>query len=132
MGFTDKFRIHHNEILGVAGQIVDELKGKADASALRMLLSNLAGKLNFHLAVEDKSLYPRMMEMKDSEANALATKFMNEMGGLGQAFTAYNSKWTLSAIRADGAGFANETRTVFAALTQRIARENRELYPLAD
>ena len=132
MGFTDKFRVHHNEILGVAGQITDELKGKADAGALRMLLSNLAGKLNFHLALEDKALYPRLMASNDSAANALATKFMTEMGGLGQAFTTYNNKWSVSAIRADAAGFANETRAIFTALTQRIARENRELYPLAD
>jgi iron-sulfur cluster repair protein YtfE (RIC family) len=132
MGFTDKFKKQHAEILAVAKEVTQELAGKADPAALRKMLSNLAGKLNFHLAMEDQALYPRLMERKDTEANAVATRFMNEMGGLGQAFTAYNSKWQVSAITADPAGFANETRAVFAALTQRIARENRELYPLAD
>lgn len=132
MGFTDKFRTQHNDILEVAGQITAELNSTGDAAALRSLLSNLAGKLNFHLAMEDKALYPRLLDRHDSQVSALATKFMDEMGGLGQAFTAYNSKWQASAIRSEPAQFTKETQQVFAALTQRIVRENRELYPLAD
>ena len=132
MGFTDKFKSQHAEILAVAKEMTQELSGKADASKLRKQLSNLAGKLNFHLAMEDQALYPRLMEKKDTEANKVAAKFMKEMGGLGQTFTTYNNKWQVSAITADPSGFANETRAVFSALTQRIARENRELYPLAD
>ena len=54
------------------------------------------------------------------------------MGGLGKVFSNYNDKWQVSAIRKDTAGFASETQGVFAALTQRIKRENTELYPLAD
>jgi iron-sulfur cluster repair protein YtfE (RIC family) len=132
MGFTDKFRSQHNEILVVAKEMTAELKGTADAAVLRKLLSNLAGKLNFHLAMEDQALYPRLMERKDSDAKAMATRFMTEMGGLGKVFTTYNEKWQVSVIRKDPAGFAGETQAVFAALTKRIARENTELYPLAD
>ena len=132
MGFTDKFRLQHNDILAAAGEITDELNGTADPAVLRKLLSNLAGKLNFHLAQEDKALYPRLMQAKDGETNAMASRFMKEMGGLSEAFATYSNRWQVSAIRSDAAGFANDTRAVFAALTQRIARENRELYPLAD
>lgn len=132
MSFTDKFRTQHNDILAVTQDITEQLRTKGDAATVRKMLSNLAGKLNFHLAMEDKALYPRLMERKDSQANALATRFMTEMGGLGQAFAAYNSKWQVSAIRSEPAQFAAETQQVFAALGQRIARENRELYPLAD
>jgi hypothetical protein len=131
MSFTDKFRQQHVEILGIVGELNDKLKAKEDAQVLRSVLSNLAGKLNFHLAMEDKALYPRIMT-KDAKAKAMATKFMDEMGGLGDAFAAYNSKWQTAAIRKDPAGFADETRKVFAALGKRIARENAELYPLAD
>jgi iron-sulfur cluster repair protein YtfE (RIC family) len=132
MGFTDKFRTQHNEILLVAQQMTAELKGAADAAALRKLLSNLAGKLNFHLAMEDEALYPRLMERKEADSKALANKFMTEMGGLGKVFRTYNEKWQAAAIRTDPAGFAGETHAVFAALSKRIARENNELYPLAD
>jgi Hemerythrin HHE cation binding domain len=130
MSFTDKFRQQHDEILATVGELNDQIKAKAEAQVLRGVLSNLAGKLNFHLAMEDKALYPRIM--KDGKAQALATKFRDEMGGLGDAFTAYSNKWQASAIRNDPAGFAAETRKVFTALGKRIARENAELYPLAD
>lgn len=36
------------------------------------------------------------------------------------------------AIRANAAGFAAETRSLFGALGQRIKRENTELYPLLE
>ena len=131
MGFTDKFRVQHEEILALAGEITAELKGKADAGVMRKQLSNLAGKVNFHLAMEDKALYPRLMQ-QDAEANKMALRFQKEMGGLAGVFVEYTNKWPLAAIKSDPAGFANETRKVFGALAQRIERENAQLYPLAD
>jgi hypothetical protein len=131
MSFTDKFRQQHEEILAIAGDIQKQIKTQADAKVLRSHLSNLAGKLNFHLAMEDEALYPRIMKL-DDKAGALAKKFVAEMGGLSQAFAAYNTKWQTSAIRADPAGFASETREMFVALGRRVARENAELYPVAD
>jgi hypothetical protein len=132
MGFTDKFRVQHNDILAIAQEMGETLKTNPEPALLRKQLSNLAGKLNFHLAMEDQALYPRLMQHKDSQARVLATKFMREMGGLGDTFSAYNAKWQISAIRSSPAQFAAETQQVFAALSQRIARENKELYPLAD
>jgi Hemerythrin HHE cation binding domain len=132
MGYTDKFRSQHSDILEVVGDITQNIKVQADAAVLRRMLSNLAGKLNLHLAMEDKALYPRLMEMKDGDAKEVATRFMTEMGGLGGAFAAYNNKWQVSVIRKDPAGFSKESHAVFSALGKRIARENADLYPLAD
>ena len=132
MGFTDKFRVQHEEILALTRQISASLKSEPDAVAIRKLVSSLAGKVNFHLAMEDKALYPRLAQQKDSRAHALATKFMADMGGLADVFMAYNNKWQVSAIKSDAEGFAHETRKVFGALAHRIQRENTELYPLAD
>lgn len=132
MGFTDKFRVQHDEILAMTREITDKLKAEPDAALIRKLLSSLAGKVNFHLAMEDKALYPRLAQQKDTNANALAAKFMTEMGGLAGVFMAYNNKWQVSVIKSDPEGFAHETRKVFGALAHRIQRENTELYPLAD
>lgn len=132
MGFTEKFRVQHSEILQIAKEITTQTGGGAEPAVLRKLLSGLAGKLNFHLAMEDQALYPRLLQVDDVKTRTMAKQFLTEMGGLGAAFEAYNSKWQVSAIRADRAGFAAETKAVFAALTQRITRENRELYPAAD
>ena len=132
MGYTDKFRAQHEDILQVARDITAKLQAKGDPAALRKLLSNLAGKVNFHLAMEDEALYPHLMSAGNAAAKARAGKFKEEMGGLGRVFNEYNAKWQASAIRADFDGFANETRKVFGALAKRIERENNELYPLAD
>ena len=132
MGYTDKFRAQHDDILQVAGEITAQLKANGDPAALRKLLSNMAGKVNFHLAMEDEALYPRLMTGGSAAVKARAGKFKEEMGGLGRVFTEYNTKWQTTAIRADFDGFANETRKVFGALAKRIERENNELYPLAD
>jgi hemerythrin-like domain-containing protein len=131
MGFSDKFRQQHQDILATVGVMNEKLKANADAQILRLLLSNLAGKLRFHLAMEDKALYPRMVNQGD-DMSAVAARFMEEMGGLAAAFENYNAKWQMTAIRNDPAGFAAETHAVFQALGKRIARENAELYPLAD
>ena len=133
MGFTDKFRVQHDEILALAGQITEQLKRPdADVPAVRKLLSILAGKVTFHLAMEDKALYPRMMAAKGTEAEALAARFQKEMGGLARVFIDYNTRWQVSAIRGDMAKFTDETRKVFGALAHRISRETAELYPAAD
>jgi hypothetical protein len=131
MGFTDKFRQQHEEILGIAGELQKMMKTKADPQDLRTVLSSLAGKLNFHLAMEDKALYPRVMKI-DAAAHAVATRFVEEMGGLAEQFAAFNNKWQVSAIRKDADGFASEAHKIFNALGKRVARENAELYPLAD
>jgi hypothetical protein len=132
MGFTDKFRTQHDEILRGAGEIADHLKGPVDPAAVRKLLSALAGKVNFHLAMEDEALYPRLLLEGDASVKARTARFKDEMGGLAKVFTAYNAKWQVSAIKADPAAFSEETRKVFGALAKRIERENNELYPLAD
>jgi hypothetical protein len=133
MGFTDNFRSQHDEILALAGEIGEMLKKtEPDAAAMRRQLSAMAGKVNFHLAMEDKALYPRLLQRKGTRAEAVAGRFMTEMGGLAETFTTYNAKWQVSAIRADMPGFAAETRKVFGALAHRISRETTQLYPLAD
>ena len=63
----------------------------------------------------------------------IAQRFVDEMGGIAQAFTAYNEKWKTSAsIQADAIGFINETKSIYSALTRRIEKENTILYPLMD
>jgi hypothetical protein len=133
MGFTDRFRAQHDEILALVDSITRMVEAKErDADAIRRQLSVLVGKVNFHLAMEDKALYPRLLERKGSRAATLAGKFQTEMGGLAEVFAQYAAKWQVSAIRANLPGFAEETRKTFGALRHRIGRETTDLYPLAD
>jgi hypothetical protein len=133
MAYTDNFRRQHQELLAMVAEITGKLKSDpGDARGLRDALSALAGKLTVHLTMEDKALYPRLAQVKGENASAVAQAFQHEMGGLAGQFTEYNRNWPINAIAANPSGFARETQGVFAAIGRRIARENAELYPLAD
>jgi len=136
MTATASFRKQHSELLTVAGEIgklLDAARLAADATSARTLLSNLAGKLKVHLAMEDKTLYPRLMQDPDPKVSAMAKRFADEMGGIAEVFGGYMDRWpTAKAIQEAPQRFVTDTQKLFAALSTRIDRENNQLYPLLD
>jgi hypothetical protein len=91
MAYTNKFRAQHGELLNVVKSIVQLLDANGlrnDAKEVRHLLSVLHGKLSVHLAMEDKSLYPRLLRHHDSDIRATTQRYIDEMGSLAGAFTA--------------------------------------------
>lgn len=136
MGRTETFRTQHKELAEIIGAIegkLGALTSGENAAEARKMLSALSGKLSIHLAMEDKNLYPMMIESGNEGAKKAAQEFMNEMGGLAQAFKDYGAKWpSADAILADPSGFATQTRAVFKAVKERVVREENLLYALAD
>lgn len=136
MAKSDRFRKQHDELLALAGELAAELdeSGLAkDATAARSALSRLSGKLIVHLTMEDAHLYPRLMESGDADIKNTAKNFIDEMGGIAKAFTAYTEKWpTAAAIEQDPSAFITETKGIYAALSKRIDQENNVLYPMMD
>lgn len=135
MARTDSFKVQHQKALELAKAIDQRLVPPStvtDAQAVAMDLAKLLGVLQVHLNMEDRALYPSLMESGNATTKATAEKFMREMGGIGEAFTAYAKEWNASAIRANPEGFITQTKKVFTILGDRIKREEAELYPLAD
>jgi hemerythrin-like domain-containing protein len=136
MAATDAYRKQHSELLALAAKLADALdpaKLGRDATPARLILSNLSGKLKVHLAMEDNSLYPRMLQDSDPAVSAMARRFADEMGGIAKAFGGYVERWpSANAIQLAPQQFIDETRKIFAALASRIERENNQLYPLLD
>ncbi len=136
MARTDSFKEQHKEMLELVKQInsgLDPAKLAQDASQVRSTLSALAGKLLVHLSIEDKNLYPVMINSSDENAKKTAQSFMDEMGTLAGIFKDYTNKWpSPQAIQANPAGFCEETKAVFTAIGQRIGKEEATLYPMAD
>lgn len=94
----------------------------------RELLSTLLA----HLKLEDWALYPRLIESGENDIAAAGQAFKEEMGGLAPAFLAYSEKWNANSISADWNGYCADTRAVLDTLSNRLAREDRELLPLLD
>ena len=136
MSKTENFRRQHHEIRQVVRQLsafLDRAELVRDADQVRLLLSELAGKLGVHLAMEDHALYPRLIHHEDAAVAALAAMYAEEMGGIKSAFMGYAHKWRAAkAIEAAPQEFIDETRGIVEALTERMTKEDAELYSLVD
>ncbi len=109
----------------------DKLKG--NEMELRRQLALLSGKLKMHLTMEDQSLYPRLMESDNTALRDLSKKYNSEMGHIKGEFENYMSAWpSYKAIEESPDRFISETKAIFEVLGARIAKEDKELYPLAD
>jgi len=136
---TASLRRQHDAAILLVGEIKQLIAELGDAPhadgafRITLLFAKLTGALRIHFAQEDKFLYPAMMASGRGGTAATARRFFEEMSRIGPAFADYVEKWRTSAgILADWKGFRCETEALFAALADRIARENAELYPLAD
>ena len=108
-----------------------ENSSPADAAGTARTVAQLSGILSIHLAAEDKYLYPSLKNSPDDKIRAVAIRYEKEMGHLAATYTAYRNQYrTASRIEADPAGFTRETRRILQALSERLTREDRELYPL--
>lgn len=136
MALTESLVKQHVELLNLIEQITTHLqvdKVKSDTDEISSLMSQLAGKLTMHLAVEDKSLYPKLLGHKDDKVKKVTQKYIDEMGQLAEGFQSFLDKWRGANAKRDNAQmFIDETKTVFGALGKRIKSENSELIPLLE
>lgn len=123
-----ELRRQHDELELLAGQLLEKVREKTP-QRVATIRWRLARVLIAHLSVEDRHLYPAMIA-SGGRAQQVATAFKDEMGGLAQEFSAYMGRWTDQDIRQNWSRFADDTEALLGALAQRIARENKQLYPL--
>lgn len=136
MNITTQFREQHTEMLTIAGEILARLSPQPlsqDAGEVRALLSQLLGKLTVHLAMEDKSLYPHLLEHQDENIKSLSAHYVDEMGNISMSVQEYKTRWpSKTAIERNPSEFIAETKGILTALEQRIKKENNELYKLVE
>jgi methyl-accepting chemotaxis protein len=133
---TEPYRRQHDQlvkIVGRIGEVVESGQVEAQADEVRAMLTNLAGKVNAHLAMEDAKLYPDLLASDDADVRAMTQRFIDEMGSLKATFTEFTKAWPNGdSIRRAPDEFAAQGRQVVAALAGRIGRENTEFYPMID
>jgi Hemerythrin HHE cation binding domain len=134
MATIQHLREEHALLVRIVGRLAECIARPNPPPAVELFAvrRDLNATLIGHLKAEDWILYPMLLESGDPETAATARQFMDEMGGLAAGFLAYADKWSASAIESDWAGYCTESQGIIEALTQRITRENRELYPLAE
>jgi hypothetical protein len=134
MATIQTLREEHALLMRIVGRLSECIARPTPPPAAELfgVRRELNATLIGHLKAEDWILYPMLLASDDAETAAIARQFIDEMGGLSAAFIAYADKWSASAIDSDWAGYCGESKLIIEDLSERIVRENRELYPLAE
>jgi hypothetical protein len=136
MSFTALLRAQHDSAEALLDEFSADLarfRSDADAYPLSLKLARLAGTLRTHFAIEAEALYPSMIESSHREAALMARIYRDEIAHLAARFGRFVERWSdAAAIAAARRQFRFEAGMLFAALRDRLHRENRDLFPLAD
>ena len=97
---------------------------------LEQLRQDLQMTLIAHLQAEDWLLYPDLLDSGDPKIVAVAGEFIAEMGDLARKFMDYSARWAMRPATEDWAAFCSDTAIICDALSERIEREDHDLYPL--
>jgi hemerythrin-like domain-containing protein len=131
---TRQLRTEHADLVRLSRQLRMLLYRPAleDHAELLLYREQFHKALMNHLITEDWLLYPRLQASPDPEIAEMAARFTHEMGGLRDSVQLWMAIWTRDAISKGWDAFRSETETLLDALSVRIVRENRELYPMLE
>lgn len=134
MSSLAQLRQEHAELVKIVGELQALVDGDLPPPQVELfqVRRRLSSVLIAHLKAEDWVLYPPLLSSDDTAVATTAKQFVDEMGGLAHAYTAFSEKWDALSIEADWAHYRVEAKGIIDALTNRIVRENRDLYPLLD
>ncbi len=130
----DKLWEQHKEILAIGGRISDCIEATMNvetAMTILELIKELSKLLEEHLMIEDDVLYPAFKKCSDDNIRDIAHQFSIEFGSIKSTFTTYCTKWTSpeKIIQARKI-FISESKALLGVLQRRIAKEEKELFPL--
>ena len=132
----EKLKEEHKDILAIANKISADMEGATDnetAKALLETIGQLGALLVEHLEIEDDYLYPILAQRPQQEVRETASRLLAEIEDIKKVFLEYVAKWdSPETIVQSHSGFMSESQSLIKALGDRIAKENSELFPLAD
>ena len=100
------------------------------ATDVHRALSSLSGILKVHLAMEDRSLYPNLVNHRDLDLRTLAQRFLDERALLRRNYEEYQHRWPSAiAIERDPERFIDESRHILGMLWTRMKTEDDVLHP---
>jgi hemerythrin HHE cation binding domain-containing protein len=137
MGNLDLYRRQHRALMAAAtrlgAQVDQAIAGAAGVDGARACLADLSGRLMVHLQMEDRSLYPDLLRSERHEVRTTAARFQASLGALRAAAEAFSRRWLRpDAIERAPAVFSAELRPILQTLSDRIAAEDAELFPLVE
>lgn len=134
MQITLKLRDEHEAIMQLVGVFRDILSHPVAPPDLDMVSfrDEFSKQLFGHLTREDWLLYPSLLQSSDNLVAGTAQSFISEMGGLLACYKAWSNNWPAEKVVGEWSLFVFETTRLLEALSNRIERENSELYILVE
>jgi hypothetical protein len=132
---TYQFREQHARLLEDVEALKVAIAGPQSTmpEIARAALSQLLARYRAHLLVEDNKFYPPVLKSKDAALVALAQRFQAEMTLFRGEFEKYARRWpTATGIRGNIVRFVADTKAILLVFTERLVREESELYALVD
>ena len=124
----------HSEIIDLAGHILNDIKKDTVDKNIEQIvksINTISGKLKIHLLSEDEYLYPNLLSSTDAVLNMFGKKYYEEMSEVSKVYDEYKAKYnTSSKLKQNIIDFKDDTERIFSALSNRVEREEKELYPL--
>lgn len=124
----------HSEIIDLAGYILNDIKNNTVDKNIEQVvksINTISGKLKIHLLSEDEYLYPNLLSSSDTALNMFGKKYYEEMNEVSKGYDEYKAKYnTSSKLKQNIIDFKEDTERIFSALSNRVEREEKELYPL--
>ncbi len=127
-----ELRRQHDEISQTVHRLAQATADRDNPRSVGAIRWKLARELMAHLALEDRILYPAMQKSPDARIRATAATLQQETGAWADTFSRYMAAWCDDRVAREWADFCIETRGIIQALSERVDRENRHLYPLAE
>ncbi|QGU95892.1 hemerythrin domain-containing protein [Clostridium bovifaecis] len=123
--------IEIGELIESINKLIKQNNIENDANEIAKNINILSGKVKIHLDSEDKFLYPDLLREGNDKIKSISKSYVNEMGNIAAVFMDYKNRFnTKSKILGNTDGFKKETCNVLKVLTNRLQKEDRELYPL--
>lgn len=132
---VEAFRAENQQILDlseVLTTMIDhgDLRGN---SVFCELLDRFSTTVEGHLNHESRSLYGELLRQHDSEAEQLASRFMDNTHELRRILSSYNRSWChTDPTRGSLDDFSRETKEIIHIVGERIRLENERLFPILE
>jgi hypothetical protein len=125
--------MEHRQIEALADRILAALEpSEPKQDAVAEARWALAKVIVQHVAYEDRAVCLPLEQHERPDVAAVAKGLKAHLLGTQAEFTAHTARWTTAAMVADWHGYRRATRHQLDVLCARIAREERELFPLIE
>jgi iron-sulfur cluster repair protein YtfE (RIC family) len=125
----------HEDLVVLSRELIEELDAEKKLSYKSIVhtLSLFEGKLKIHLSMEDRHLYPQLLNHESEDVRSLTGEYIKEMSGIYDKFHSFILRWKGDDPPEDFPGsFTGEIKGIVEEIYARIRKEEDILFPLLE